>query len=75
MADQSYEIDIEPGREDDEMQIDNDTNIVKRRGRGFGSNTGDVQLSVRNEKTGGPGNPAHATAVRCMLPIYLREYA
>ena len=65
---EKYEIDIEPGRDDDddEMQIDNDSSTVIRRGRGFGANTGEVQLSSRSGKAGLGANPVHATAVRCM---------
>jgi hypothetical protein len=65
MADQAYEIDIEPGRDDDEMQVDNDTSTIKRRGRGFLGNTGDGQLNSRNGKTSLTVSAAHATAVRC----------
>jgi hypothetical protein len=65
MADQTYEIDIEPGRDDDEMQVDDDASTVKRRGRGFVGNTGDGQLNSRNGKTSFTASAAHATAVRC----------
>jgi hypothetical protein len=68
MTDQNYEIDIEPGRDDDEMQIDEEIPAVSRRGRGFTGNTGDARLSARNAKIDGVANPAHATAVRCMDP-------
>jgi len=64
MADQTYEIDIEPGRDDDEMQVDDDVSTVKRRGRGFVGNIGDGQLNSRNGKTSFTANAAHATAVR-----------
>jgi hypothetical protein len=64
MADQNYEIDIEPGRDDDEMQVDNDTTVINRKGRGFVGNSGDSQLDSHNGKTS-TANPAHATAVRC----------
>lgn len=70
MADQNYEIDIEAGRDDDEMQVDNDAATVTRRGRGFGGNTGDAQLSNRNGKIGGAGHPGPATAVRCTSPLH-----
>ena len=62
MADQNYEIDIEQGRDDDEMQVDNDTAAINRKGRGFVGNSGDSQLDSRNGRT---SNPTHATAVRC----------
>jgi hypothetical protein len=66
MTDQNYEIDIEAGRDDDEMQIDDDTGPVTRRGRGFGGNTGDAQLSSRNGKMStAAGNLGPVTAVRC----------
>jgi hypothetical protein len=65
MTDQTYEIDIEPGRDDDEMQVDNNTSTIKRRGRGFAGNTGDGQLNSRNGKTSFTPSAAHATAVRC----------
>lgn len=68
MTDQNYEIDIEAGRDDNEMQIDTDAPPVTRRGRGFGGNTGDAQLSNRNGKIGIAGNPGPATAVRCTVP-------
>lgn len=70
MTDQNYEIDIEPGNEDD-MQLDNDTsNSVNRKGRGFGSGGGDAQLARNGSgRLGGTGNPAHATAVRCTSPL------
>ena len=67
MADQNYEIDIEPGRDDEEMQVDEDVPAVTRRGRGFrGSGAADAQPSSRIRRVGGVAvNPAHATAVRC----------
>jgi hypothetical protein len=64
MADQNYEIDIEQARDDDEMQVDNDTAAINRKGRGFVGNSGDSQLDSRNGKTSS-ANPTHATAVRC----------
>ena len=70
MGDQSYEIDIDAGRDDDEMQID-DTSTVTRRGRGFGGNTGDSQLNARNGKMSSSGTPGPATAVRCKSPLHL----
>jgi hypothetical protein len=71
MADQNYEIDIEPGRDDDEMQVDTDTAPVNRKGRGFGGASGDSQLDSRNGKTS-TTNPATATAVRCTFtPLIL----
>ena len=71
MAEQNYEIDIDAGRDDDEMQIDNDTSTVTRRGRGFGGNAGDSQLSARNGKMGITGTPGPTTAVRCKSPLHL----
>ena len=65
MADQSYEIDIDAGRDDDEMQIDDDAPTVTRRGRGFGGNTGNSQLNAHNGKMSSSGAPGPATAVRC----------
>ena len=65
MADQNYEIDIEPGRDDDEMQVDSDTAAINRKGRGFVGNSGDSQLDSRNGRTSS-ANPTHATAVRCI---------
>jgi hypothetical protein len=72
MADQNYEIDIEQGRDDDEMQVDNDTAAINRKGRGFVGNSGDSQLDSRNGKTSS-ANPTHATAVRC-TPIPARRF-
>ena len=74
MADQSYEIDIEDGHDDDEMQIDNDTGPVTRRGRGFGGNMGDSQLhSGRSGKFGNSTSraPGPATAVRCTSLLHV----
>jgi hypothetical protein len=65
MTDQNYEIDIEPGRDDDEMQVDSEAPAVKRRGRGFAGNNGENQLNARNGKTSFSANSAHSTAVRC----------
>jgi hypothetical protein len=75
MADQNYEIDIEPGRDadDQEMDVDNDSSTVVRKGRGFGGHTGNVHLSSRNAKWDGPTNPTHATAVRCIPPLFLEH--
>jgi hypothetical protein len=71
MGDQSYEIDIDAGRDDEEMQIDDDTPTITRRGRGFGGNTGDSQLNARNGKLASTGTPGPTTAVRCKLPLHL----
>jgi hypothetical protein len=73
MTDQNYEIDIEPGRDDEEMQLDtNNDNTsshnVNRKGRGFGNNAGDAQLARNGSGRLASGNPAHATAVRCIPP-------
>ena len=69
MADQNYEIDIDAGGDVEEMQVDNDAG-VNRKGRGFGSG-GESQLASRNGsgRLAGSANPAHATAVRCTIPI------
>jgi len=65
MADQNFEIDIEAGRDDDEMQVDEEAQTMKRRGRGFRSGTANHQPLQRRAE--GVANPSHATAVRCML--------
>jgi hypothetical protein len=63
----NYEIDIEPG---EEMQLDDaGAQNVNRKGRGFGNGSAEAQLG-RNAsgRLGSAGNPAHATAVRCIIP-------
>lgn len=63
----NYEIDIEPG---EEMQLDDaGAQNVNRKGRGFGNGSAEAQLG-RNAsgRLGSAGNPAHATAVRCIFP-------
>ena len=65
MTDQNYEIDIEPERDEDEMQVDTDAPVVKRRGRGFAGRSGEAQLNSQNGRTSFTANSTHATAVRC----------
>jgi hypothetical protein len=79
MADQNYEIDIEPGRDEDEMQVDSADAAaqlnVNRKGRGFGNGAGEGQLGQRNSSGRlGAGNPAHSTAVRCMSSTFYLLY-
>ena len=62
MADKDYEIDIEGTGHDEEMEIDNETSTVTRRGRGFRGRNDDAHFTARNKTAGTPGP---ATAVRC----------
>jgi hypothetical protein len=66
MADKDYEIDIEGTGHDEEMEIDNETSTVTRRGRGFRGRNDDAHFTARNSKTDRlVGTPGPATAVRC----------
>jgi len=71
MAEPNYEIDIDAGRDDDEMQVDDGLSAANRKGRSFGEKSTDGYLASRNGRTGGAGNPAHATAVRCNISVFL----
>jgi hypothetical protein len=66
MADKDYEIDIEGTGHDEEMEIDNETSTVTRRGRGFRGRNDDAHFTARNNKTDRlAGTLGSATAVRC----------
>ena len=62
MDDTNYEIDIEAGHDDEEMQVDEDMSSLNRKGRGFRGNARVGPYGGRNNVS---GNPAPATAVRC----------
>jgi len=64
MTEQNYEIDIEAGHEDEEMQVDDEPG-VRQRGRGFGGSGGDSQVGVRHANATSTGIQGPATAVRC----------
>ena len=72
MADSTYEIDIEAGHEAEEMQVDREetSSSLNRKGRGFGRESGASHYAARNGRTGVSGNPSHATAVRCKFSLY-----
>ena len=64
MTEQNYEIDIEAGHEDEEMQVDDEPG-VRQRGRGFRGSGGDSQMGQRNASATSTGIQGPATAVRC----------
>jgi RNA-binding protein 8A len=69
MTDKDYEIDIEGTGHDEEMDVDNETSTVTRRGRGFRGRNDDAHFTARNSKTDRlAGTPGPATAVRCRPP-------
>src|SRR5204863_127844 len=66
MGDANYEIDIEPGHDDDEMQVDEDSPSLNRKGRGF---RGNARVGPYGSRNGVSENPAAATAVRCIYSL------